>query len=408
MYENRPFETVVSSRRLEKTQSLDEVRRISIEEDEVAKHKQTIREEAARRRQLNEEKRRARAKDSDQQVRPGQSVGRDAIAVVPNATLVRTFYGTDRLQTPGLADEPTYGVGRSPSGKINYGVCSISIPNTHKIGKLETPSIVRLEFRPDPKKHIVIHHIESMEENLFLQLVRESVLGSVSKEAFIFIHGYKVSFEDAARRTGQIAFDLHFVGAPIFYSWPSNGKLDAYLKDETNITWSTPHFARFLGLISQHCGAERIHIFAHSMGNRAVCDALKAISHDVNSNVKFNHLVLAAADIDADTFRELAVTLQHLSAHVTLYESSNDRALKVSKLIHGNPRAGEPVLIVAGMDTIDASAIDTDFLGHSYFSDNWPLLSDIYSLISKDMPPAERFGLSEASCPDGKYYAFRP
>jgi esterase/lipase superfamily enzyme len=36
------------------------------------------------------------------------------------------------------------------------------------------------------------------------------------KDAFVFIHGYNVSFEDAARRTGQFAYDLKFVGAPIF------------------------------------------------------------------------------------------------------------------------------------------------------------------------------------------------
>jgi hypothetical protein len=76
-------------------------------------------------------------------------------------------------------------------------------------------------------------------------------------------------------------------------------------------------------------------------------------------------------------------------------------------LLHGNPRAGEPLLVIPGLDTIDASAIDTDFLGHSYFSDNWPLLSDIHSIIFKDSPPGERFGLKEMDDPSGKYYAFR-
>jgi esterase/lipase superfamily enzyme len=77
------------------------------------------------------------------------------------------------------------------------------------------------------------------------------------------------------------------VGAPIFYSWPSNGKTADYFKDETNITWSTPHLEEFLGLIAQKSGAERIHIIAHSMGNRAVCDALKALSYDRTSQLKF-------------------------------------------------------------------------------------------------------------------------
>ena len=162
-----------------------------------------------------------------------------------------------------------------------------------------------------------------------------------------------------------------------------------------------------MALIAQHSGAERIHIVAHSMGNRAVCDALKSLSNDPATKLRFNHLVLAAADIDADTFRELAAALQRVSGHITLYESSKDRALQASKTIHGNPRAGEPLLVIPGVDTIDASAIDTDFLGHSYFSDNWPLLSDIHSILQKDDPPNARFGLMEMDSPQGKYYAFR-
>jgi hypothetical protein len=59
------------------------------------------------------------------------------------------------------------------------------------------------------------------------------------------------------------------------------------------------------------------------------------------------------------------------------------------------------------MDTIDTSAIDTDCLGHSYFSDNWPLLSDIHSILFKDEAPSGRFGLVEIEHEDGKYCAFR-
>ena len=186
-----------------------------------------------------------------------------------------------------------------------------------------------------------------------------------------------------------------------------NGAVADYLKDETNVAWSVPHFQRFINLLIARSGAERIHIIAHSMGNRLVCDALKVLSYELGSRLKLNHLVLAAPDIDADTFRELAATLQKVSGRITLYESSKDKALMVSRAIHGNPRAGEPLLIIPGLDAIDASAVDTNFLGHSYFSDNWPLLSDIHSILFKDDPPASRFGLTETEHPDGKYYAFR-
>jgi esterase/lipase superfamily enzyme len=312
------------------------------------------------------------------------------------------------MQNIDQEGQPQYGHAHSELGQISYGICVVSIPKIHKLGRLETPSILKLEFSPDPEKHIVLQKIENLEEANFLDRVKTSVAASVTKEAFIFIHGYKVSFEDAARRTGQIAFDLNFVGAPIFYSWPSYGKVADYTRDENNVIWSGPHFQRFVSLIAKHSEAVRIHIIAHSMGNRAVCDALKALSIDPTTNFKLNHLVLAAADIDADTFRELAVNLQKMSGRITLYESSKDKALLASRKIHGNARAGEPLLLVPGLDTIDASNVDTDFLAHSYFSDNWPLLSDIHSIFQNDELPASRFGLMEMDCEDGKYYAFKP
>jgi esterase/lipase superfamily enzyme len=345
----------------------------------------------------------------------GDIVGRDRcigdgnrIVALPdsNCSVVQVFYATDRRETVHPERGPRYDERHSPSGQINYGICTVSIPKIHKLGKMETPSLLRLEFRPDPRKHIVLQEVQSLEEALFLDRVATSVAASAAKETFIFVHGFNVTFEDAARRTGQIAFDLHFVGAPIFFSWPSYGRIPDYTRDESNIIWSTPHFERFLSLIAQRSGAKRIHIIAHSMGNRAVCDALKALSYDPNA-VKFDHLVLAAPDIDADTFRELAAIIRRLSGRITLYESSNDKAIRASKKIHGNARAGEPLLVIPGLDTIDASAIDTDFLGHSYFSDNWPLLSDIHSLLAKDEPPSARFGLDERESAEGKYYAFR-
>ncbi|MFC5864313.1 alpha/beta hydrolase [Acidicapsa dinghuensis] len=323
------------------------------------------------------------------------------------ASIVRVFYATDRNQTSLSGLDIGYDANRSPNGQLHYGLCEVSIPKVHKTGHLESPSILRLEFRPDPSKHILLQQTLSFAEQEFFQQITASVQSSPLRDAFVFVHGYNVSFEDAARRTGQVAFDLQFAGAPIFYSWPSLGHFADYLRDETNVAWSAPHFERFLHLLAQYTGATRIHVIAHSMGNRAVCEALNNMSRDPATSLRLTHLVLAAPDIDAQTFAELAGALQRLSTRITLYESVNDKALQASRRIHGNPRAGEPLLIVPGLDTIDASLIDTDFLGHSYFSDNWPLLADIHSILASDESPSQRFGLVAMQHAQGNYYSFR-
>ena len=327
-------------------------------------------------------------------------------SVTDNASIVQVFYATDRASTSAPNAPPAFAAGRSTNGALNYGTCDISIPKIHKLGKIESPSWLRAEFRPDPAKHIIMTSIESEDEDQFFAHVANRVARTITAEAFVFVHGFNVLFEDAARRTGQIAFDLFFAGAPIFYSWPSNGKVGDYTFDETNVAWSAPHLQQFLLKLHQFSGAERIHVIAHSMGNRAVCEALKNISFDPASGLHLHNLILAAPDIDADTFGELAANLRKVSERITLYQSSKDKAIAISKRIHGNLRAGEPLLVIPGVDTIDASSIDTDFLGHSYFSDKWSLLSDIHALIANDTAPP-RFGLESLKNTLGPYYSFR-
>jgi len=76
---------------------------------------------------------------------------------------------------------------------------------------------------------------------------------------------------------------------------------------------------------------------------------------------------------------------------LTLYASSLDKALVASRKIHRYARAGDAgddIVIVEGLDSIDASAVDTSLLGHSYFGDNRSVISDIYNLLRSPGQPA--------------------
>ena len=75
------------------------------------------------------------------------------------------------------------------------------------------------------------------------------------------MHGYNVTFADAVRRTGQMDYDLDFLGPAILFSWPSEGRLDGYFPDEATIE-ATEHLKRFLDLVLRrtvsqlHCRPE--------------------------------------------------------------------------------------------------------------------------------------------------------
>src|SRR5262245_31066233 len=104
--------------------------------------------------------------------------------------------------------------------------------------------------------------------------------------ALVFLHGFNVTFEDAAIRAAQIGFDLKVLGATAFFSWPSRGRVTAYPADEATIEASEPAIADFLVDFAANCGAEKVHLIAHSMGNRGLLRALQRIAGNVKTRGK--------------------------------------------------------------------------------------------------------------------------
>jgi len=336
-----------------------------------------------------------------------------ALRFSPTRT-AKTFAGTAMIATvllalltgyaamydvvPGWKVEKPKLAYRSGRGKrVELGTCEVSIPKRHEVGVLEAPSIFELELQERPQRHVVLLDVERVDNETFYRQLRERVGRSPDRDTFIFIHGYNVSFEDAARRTAQIAYDLEFPGAPIFYSWPSQSSITGYTIDENNVEWTVPHLRDFLTEVVARSGAEKVHLVAHSMGNRALANALRGLSYrrDVEQPM-FNHVVLTAPDIDADVFRrDLAPRIVKTAERVTLYASSNDTALAYSKTVHGYPRAGdtgEDLVVVEGIDTIDVSAVDTSLLsmGHLYYGSSQTVIADLIDLIRKAKPPEHR------------------
>jgi esterase/lipase superfamily enzyme len=111
--------------------------------------------------------------------------------------------------------------------------------------------------------------------------------------------------------------------------------------------------------------------------------------------IRFGQVFLAAPDVDAQVFRNLAVAYGRLTTRVTLYVTSNDKAIGLSRRLHRFPRVGltPPIAVVPGIDTIDASQVNLGLLGHGYAAEMRPVLSDIHRLIQGDAAPDKRFGL---------------
>ena len=127
---------------------------------------------------------------------------------------------------------------------------------------------------------------------------------------------------------------------------------------------------------------------------------------------RFREIILAAPDVDADVFRnELAPALAKAGKRVTLYASSKDMALQASKEVHGYPRAGDTadgIVLVPGVDTIDASQVDDSILAHSYFVESIPVIRDIGQMLRGNRGPAQRPLLKAVQGSGGVHWVLAP
>ncbi|MEW6995750.1 alpha/beta hydrolase [Colwelliaceae bacterium MEBiC 14330] len=324
--------------------------------------------------------------------------------------VVEVFYATDRDIEDRSKVKSYFGSGR---GELTYGTTNVSIPRDHKMGELESPSIWRFEFREAAEKHVVLLDVNQLERKQYFRKLSDKINATDEKNAFIYIHGYNVTFEDAARRSAQMSYDLGFNGMPVFYSWPSYGSKTKYTFDEVNIKWSQANVKTFLTEFIEKSGADNIYLIAHSMGNRALIRAyIDVMTSNPSLSTKIKEVILAAPDIDAEIFkRDIAPALANAGSPVTLYASSKDVALKASKAVHaGYPRAGDSgsnILIMPGIETIDATAVKTSFLGHSYYANNRSVISDMFYIIHKGFRANQRSGLKQVSHEKNQYWVFR-
>lgn len=292
---------------------------------------------------------------------------------------------------------------------VQYGKCTVSIPPNHQPGVVEAPMLWKAQLIADPRKHVVLEEVKQLSHQDFFDSVKETQLKK-GKNLLVFIHGYNVSFDDAAKRTAQMAFDLDFPGAPIFYSWPSQADWYGYKTDKRQIELSVDHIKRFLEDLAHQSGADTINLVAHSMGNVGLTAALREINSPPDRPL-FNQVVLAAPDVDAEVFkRDIAPNIVSKAHRTTLYTSKTDLALIASRLFNHGSRLGDSgpeIVTFPGIETIDATKVDSSLLGHSYYGSNVSVLTDVGHLLRNE-PISGRSYLRRIELGGTGYWTFDP
>lgn len=283
-----------------------------------------------------------------------------------------------------------------------YGWADVSYPTNRKRGDTGYNNDPKTQ---NPYRDFAVDDYEVLSSRQeFLAHIRAAT-ASAPNSSLVHVHGFDVSFEEAAERTAQMSLDIDNNAVPIFFSWPSAHELTSYSvagffglaklysKASDNSKQSRPYVGAFLSQIASLPWPYKL--VAHSMGADVSGNALLT-SHlyDRYALPKRDMsppeaVLFVAPDIAENDFSDqLAPILSAGGSRVTVY-CTDDWALWASQLYNGTTRLGwceAEGQLVSGIDIVVVHGKMTDVLRHSYFLGSIRLLEDMTKVLTGPRP----------------------
>ncbi|PBB18868.1 esterase [Mesorhizobium sp. WSM4313] len=300
-----------------------------------------------------------------------------------------------------------YSGDRGTAISLNNIVISIPPDRNRTVGKIQWPLLVK----PDPEREFAVLSVGKVaSQSAVLEWVRRNRNGK--RQVLIFVHGFNNTYADAVFRFAQIVHDTGTDAAPILFTWPSRGDPFDYLYDKESTNYSRRALEDLILQATSSPDVADVTILAHSMGAWLTAEALRDIAmRDQTIPTKVRNVVFASPDIDIDVFRRQFIEMGPTRPHFTIFTSTNDKALQVSRLLSGGvrrvggtdlrPYASE--LEELGVSVIDTSDITPgDPLGHSAFADTPGIVRVLgrrlagQSLAGEEPTYADKIGVTTA------------
>ena len=299
----------------------------------------------------------------------------------------RILFATNRNQT----DEPggPGAFGDELADGLTYGAAMVNIPLKHHVeGELELESWWNWRRNPDRVFFILEHGVSRIPNaSSFYDRFTD-------RDALVMIHGYNNSFEEAILTTAQFHHDIRFPGIPVSFTWPSAGAMVSYAQDGRMAAASVPHLVEFLQNLIETNRREtggKVHLVAHSMGNRVLLEALLRMDQrDEFASPAFGTVTLAAPDVDINIFASQVPSAVKAAEILAFYYSTKDWVLDRSDDINAMQRAGLYPVFFEGMETINVDEANTDSSTaerHRYYAGSPEVLFDL-RLLTQFLRPA--------------------
>ena len=332
----------------------------------------------------------------------------------------RFFYATNRV--PGTDDtllDERFGQEREAS--LKFGNFDAEIKPSLGLGMLINPT----EWFQN--KEINLKSVRSLEQAAFVEQLRERVEDSPHRALLVIVHGFRERYPSALRKTAFLGHVLDINAPVLLFDWPGDqgSSLSGYRRARDVAKASGTELARLLELVIRDVQPDKLWLIANSMGGQVVADAFHVLYREADladAQTEIEDVVLTAPDVDHEEFdQQFKKEIAALARHLTVYVSSNDRALLVSRIINRGPRRGESTLNpdqleeavrVAGMmepgdeliTLVDVTPVNRTRNFHNFSLETPEFFDDLFLRLANSKTPHNRL-IYQIQTPDGAAYS---
>jgi esterase/lipase superfamily enzyme len=276
---------------------------------------------------------------------------------LPDSDTLRLFYASNRVPGPNPAGEAADGrFTAQRRAALELGSFDITVEPTLGLGMVLDPSDWLIN------EQIRLHAVRERSRPAFSGELRKQVLASSYRSLLVVVHGYRETFPSALRKTAFLGHVLDIDTPVLLFDWPGDqgASLSGYRRARRVAAASGAELAAVLALVVEQVAPERVWLIANSLGAQVVADAFHHLASKrafADSGAKLENVVLTAPDVDRSELDErFRAEIEALAENMTIYVSSNDRALLVSRLVNRGRRLGESTLDPRAPDQVGIAA----------------------------------------------------
>ena len=252
----------------------------------------------------------------------------------------RFFYVTNRrLKEAGHAIEERFENRRTAD--LQFGLFDTEIRPSLGIGLLIDPTDW---FQ---NEEIQLLDVRTLQQSEFVEQLRAQVNSSPYRSLLINVNGFRERFPSALRKSAFLAHVLDIDSPLLVFDWPGDqGSTPmGYRRAQGVARESGAELAKTLALVIREVQPERLWLLANSMGGEVVVSAFTLLAEQpdfADAEAEIEEVILTAPDVSHEEFgHRFRDEIQALTQHLTVYVSSNDRALLMSRILNRERRLGQ-------------------------------------------------------------------